>query len=121
MTTHIADAFVIACMDFRFQKYIKNWLEKNMAGKTYDYVGFAGSTKDLKTVMTQIDISVRLHHIHQVVLIHHEDCGAYGKESTYDRHVKDLKKAQTVILAMYPDLKVDLLYLHMNGKFEEIK
>jgi carbonic anhydrase len=121
MSTHIADACVFACMDFRFQKYIKNWLEKNMNGKTYDYVGFAGSTKDLKTVINQIDISIRLHHINQVVLIHHEDCGAYGKESTYDRHVKDLKKAQIVISAIYPDLKIDLFYLHLNGKFEEIK
>lgn len=121
MSIHVADAIIVTCIDFRFQKYIHKWLEKNMNGKTYDYVGFAGATKDLRTVLNQIDISVRLHHINQIVLIHHEDCGAYGKESTYDRHVKDLKKAQTVLLALYPDIKVSLYYLHLNGKFEEIK
>lgn len=121
MSIHIADALIVACMDFRFQKYIHKWLNKNMNNKTYDYVGYAGATKDLKTVMIQIDISVRLHHINQVILIHHEDCGAYGKESTYDRHVKDLKKAKTVISALYPDLKINLFYLSLNGNCKEIK
>jgi len=92
-----------------------------MATKTYDSVGFAGSTKDLKTIINQLDISVRLHHIHQVVLIHHEDCGAYGKESTHDRHVLDLHKARTVINALHPDLQVDLYYLHLDGRFELVK
>jgi carbonic anhydrase len=120
MSIHISDAFIVSCMDFRFQKYIRKWLDKNMGDKTYDYVGFAGASKDLKTIMMQLDISVRLHHIKQVILIHHEDCGAYGKESTHERHVKDLKKAQAVINAIYPDLQVNLYYLHLDGKFEKI-
>lgn len=92
-----------------------------MANKTYDSVGFAGSTKDLKTIMQQLEISVHLHRINQVILIHHEDCGAYGKESTHDRHAADLHKAKTVINALYADLQVDLYYLHLDGKFEAIK
>ena len=59
MGVHIADAIVVACIDFRFQEYLKNWLGEKMKGKTYDYVGFAGSTKDLRTVLNQIDISDR--------------------------------------------------------------
>ena len=120
MSTHVCDAFFVACIDFRFQKYIHKWLERNMAGKTYDYVGFAGSTKDLKTIMKQLDISVRLHHIKQVILVHHEDCDAYGKESTPARHSQDLQKAKSKITASYSDLKVDLYYLHLDGEFEKI-
>ena len=120
MSIHVCDALVISCIDFRFQKYLHKWLDKNMDEKTYDYVGFAGSTKDLLTVMKQLDISVRLHHISQVILIHHEDCGAYGKESTKEKHTADLIKAKNTIIALYPDLKVDLLYLHLDGKFEKI-
>jgi carbonic anhydrase len=120
MSTHICDAFVVACIDFRFQKYIKNWLEKNFQNKTYDYVGFAGATKDLETIKKQLDISVRLHHIKEVVLIHHEDCGAYGVESNYDRHAEDLKKARQTINTLYPNLIVDLFYLHLDGEFEKI-
>jgi len=118
---HTCDALVVSCIDFRFQKYKHKWLDKNMADRTYDSVGFAGATKDLPTIMKQLDISVSLHHISQVILIHHEDCGAYGKESTHARHSADLKKAKTVITALYPYLKVTLFYLHLDGRFEEIK
>lgn len=120
MSINTCDAFVVSCIDFRFQKYLRKWLEENMADKTYDYVGFAGATKDLETIKKQLDISVRLHHVKQVVLIHHEDCGAYGVESNHDRHAADLKKAKKTILEKYPNLKVDLFYLHIDGEFEEI-
>lgn len=120
MSIHTCDAIIVACIDFRFQKYIKKWLEKNMANKTYDYVGFAGSTKNLDITINQLDISVRLHQIKKVVLIHHEECGAYGAESTHDRHAIDLSKAKKTILEKYPSLKVNLFYLHLNGEFEKI-
>lgn len=121
MSTHTCDAFVLACIDFRFQKYLKKWLEKNFKGKTYDYVGFAGASKNLETIMGQLDISVQLHHIKEVVLIHHEDCGAYGVESTYGHHAADLKKARQTINALYSNLIVNLFYLRLDGEFEEIK
>ena len=92
-----------------------------MSGKTYDYVGFAGATKNLETIIGQLDISVRLHQVKEVVLINHEDCGAYGAESTHDRHALDLNKAKKMILEKYPALKVDLFYLHLDGQFEAIK
>lgn len=121
MALHTCDVIVVSCIDFRFQQYIHQWLDKNLSNKTYDYVGFAGGTKDLDTVMKQIDISVRLHAIKEAVLMHHEDCGAYGVESTPERHASDLKKAKETILAKYPNLKVRLYYLHLDGEFEEVK
>ena len=120
MSNHNCDSLLVACIDFRFQKFIRNWIEKNMNNKTYDYVGFAGASRDLKTILKQLDISVRLHKITQIVLIHHEDCGAYGKESTPKRHATDLKKAKKQILKLYPDLKVDLFYILLDGKFEKV-
>jgi carbonic anhydrase len=71
--------------------------------------------------MNQLDISVRLHHIYQVVLIHHEECGAYGVESTPNRHAADLNIAKKSILEKYPALNVGLYYLHLDGEFEAIK
>ena len=122
MGNHVCDALVISCIDFRFQKYIRKWLNKNFKDKTYDYVGFAGATKDLKTILKQLDISVLLHKIKQVILMHHEDCGAYGKESAPERHAKDLLKAKKTILKHYPHLQVDLYYIHLiKGKFEKVK
>lgn len=120
MTIHKCDAIVIVCIDFRFQKYIQKWLNRQMKNKTYDLVGYAGSSKDLDTVIKQIDISVRLHHVKQVVLMHHEDCGAYAEEGNHTRHVKDLGKAKKRILAKYPKIIVDLYYIHLDGNFEKI-
>src|SRR3989339_962630 len=120
MTKHICDGIVVCCIDFRFQKYIRDWTDKNLTNKTFDMVGFAGSTKDLDIVMKQIDISVRLHKIKQIVLIHHEECGAYGTESTLERHAQDLRKARHMILSSHPDLRVDLYYLYLDGMFEKI-
>ncbi|OGD63742.1 hypothetical protein A2160_03640 [Candidatus Beckwithbacteria bacterium RBG_13_42_9] len=118
--SHVCDAAIVCCIDFRFQKFIRDWTDQNLKGKTFDLIGFAGATKDLETIMGQLDISVRLHHIKQVVLIHHEECGAYGAESTPERHAQDLQKAKAAILAKYPDLQIDLHYFYLNGKFEAI-
>ncbi len=119
--SHTADAFVVACIDFRFQKYLRSFEDKYLAGKTYDFIGFAGATKNLDLIMGQLDISVQLHQIKQVVLIHHEECGAYGAESTPERHGADLKKAKSAILAKYPLLQVDLFYMKLDGSVEEVK
>ncbi len=118
---HTCDALVVSCIDFRFQKYIRNWLDTNMADKTFDYVGFAGCVKDLDTILKQIDISVRLHTINEVILMNHEECGAYGIESTPENHARDLKKAKDIISQKYPHLQIRIFYLHLDGQFEEIK
>lgn len=117
---HTCDALVVCCIDFRFQKFIREFTNERLVGKTFDLVGFAGATKDLATVLKQIAVSVRLHQIKEAYLIHHEDCGAYGKESTPQRHSQDLVKARSVVLAKYPDLSVYLYYLHLDGKFEKV-
>ena len=121
MSTHTCNALVVSCIDFRFQKYIHKWLNKNFENKTYDYVGFAGATKNLQIILWQLDISVRLHKIKHVVLIHHEDCGAYGAQSTPENHSRDLKKAQKTIAKLYPKLQIQLYYLHLDGKFEKVQ
>ncbi len=115
--SHQCHAAVVCCIDFRFQKYIRRWTDENLKDQTFDLIGFAGSTKDLDTILGQIDISVRLHHIAQVILIHHEECGAYGAESTFERHAADLNKAKSAILSSYPHLEVSLYYLKLSGEF----
>lgn len=117
---HHCDALVVSCIDFRLQKYIRDWLDKNLANKTFDYVGFAGCVKDLDVIENQIDISVKLHDIKELILINHEECGAYGIESTPENHARDLKKAKQIIKKKYPHLAIKIFYLHLDGKFESI-
>lgn len=117
---HTCDALVVCCIDFRFQKFIRKWTDENLAGKKFDLVGYAGATKELETILKQLNISVRLHDVKKIYFIHHEDCGAYGAESTLEKHTADLKKAKETILAKYPSLTVDGYYLHLDGTFDKV-
>ena len=120
MSTHFCDSAVVTCIDFRFQKYINDWIAEFLKGKTHDRISIAGSSKDLDFILSQIAISVRLHEIKKVVIIHHEDCGAYGNESTEKRHSDDLQLTKTKIMAKHSHLSIDLYYLLLDGTFKKI-
>lgn len=119
--THRTEAIVVTCIDFRFQEYIDRWLKKAFRRKyMFDRVALAGSIFDLDAILTQVDLSHSLHGIQHVILINHEDCGAYGRRGTYKRHVQDLTYAKKAITDRYPHLAIQLYYLHLDGTFEPI-
>jgi carbonic anhydrase len=118
---HTCDAAVITCIDFRFQDYINDWISKNIPPKSHDRVAWAGGVKDLDNVLNQIAISKRLHDIKKVVLINHEDCGAFGEAGTPKKHAVDLKNAAYKVREQTKNIEVQIFYLHLDGTFEEIK
>lgn len=120
MNDHQAEAVIITCIDFRLQEAINKFISENFAPKTFDRVALAGGVKNLDTILSQIDTAVRLHRIKKVVLINHEDCGAYGAESTSEKHAQDLKDARSKIREKYPRLEIDSYYLHLDGAFEPL-
>src|SRR3989344_6979785 len=107
MENHKAEAIIITCIDFRFQEYINNWITENFKPKTFDRGAFAGASKSLATILSQIEVAERLHQIKKAVLINHEDCGAYGEEGHVDHHVRDLHHAEKTIKEKFPDLVVE--------------
>ena len=108
------------------KNFLTDWTNTELAGQTYDRVSLAGSTKNLPEILNQVDISVRLHAIKTVYLIHHEDCGAYASENfpnsetEHVKHSSELNKAKAAILDKHPNLEVATLFLHLNGDFEKI-
>lgn len=119
MNNHTCDALVVTCIDFRFQDYINDWISKNIPPKNHDRVAFAGGVKNLETILGQIEISKRLHDIKKVVLINHENCGAYGETGTPEKHAEDLRNAATKIAEVDPNLEVETYFLHLNGIFNK--
>lgn len=123
---HKAESIIVTCIDFRLQEVINKWVAENFAPKTFDRVALAGGVKNLEIIMEQIDIAHRLHQIKKVVLINHEDCGAYGQENFPDTeaeqntHSQDLKTAKEKVKEKYPDLEVSTFFLHLDGTFELI-
>ncbi len=115
---HLTEAIVIGCIDFRFQRVIENWIHANLGQMAYDRVSLAGGIFDFYTVLKQVEISHSLHKIQKVILLNHEDCGAYGELGTKERHIHDLVEAERKIETLYPDVEVDTYYIHLDGSFE---
>jgi len=118
MNRTTTDTLVVHCIDFRLQAFLDPWLQNKLGHGNYDRVSLAGGVFDFDTVLGQVHIAKRLHEINRVILINHEDCGAYGDASTLERHREDLGKASLRINALHPDLDIETYYLQLNGKFE---
>jgi hypothetical protein len=58
--------------------------------------------------------------IEQVILIHHEDCRAYGEAGSFERHSTDMRQAREEIIAKYPDMQVDIYYAKLGGEIERV-
>ena len=120
MTEHVTDAIVVHCIDFRFQKYLDLWLMGRFGHDNYDRVSLAGGVFDFYAILKQVEISNNLHKIKKVILINHEDCGAYSEVGNYKRHKTDLEEAERKIEALFPELDVETYYLHLDGIFEQM-
>ena len=114
------DALVVHCMDYRLQKFLQPWITVRFGYDNFDIVALAGSVHDYEMVLKYVQLAVLIHSIETVCLINHEDCRAYGREGTYKRHKHDLMDSQFKIKALFPNLKVETFYLHLDGTFEEI-
>lgn len=130
---HGAKAMVLRCMDYRFVTTLREHLIHLGLKDQYDLVCVAGSAKNMvdpfdpkdpEFVMRQIDVAKRLHHIQEVIIINHLDCGAYGKifsskDEEVKRHEGDLAKAKRLIHDRFPDLKVRMVLagMHPTGGF----
>lgn len=120
---HTCEVALASCIDFRFQETIGKWIDENLKSKRekYDRIGIAGAAKDLKVLLNQVYISVKLHNIKRLYLFNHEDCGAYGPEGNFERHKQDLIKARQSLQEKYPQLIVYLYYLHLDGSVDVVE
>ena len=120
MAKLVTEALVVHCIDYRFQKYLDPWLHEHLGHDNYNRVSLAGAVFDFYTILRQVEISERLHKIQKVILINHEDCGAYGAAGNYERHKTDLEQAERKIETLFPSLDVETYYLHLDGTFEKM-
>jgi len=114
------EALVVHCMDYRLQRYLNDWLDKNPGIGNYDRVAIAGGVLDIYSVLKHIELVARLHKIRKVILVNHEDCGGYGSTGTFERHKSDLIEAERKIHSLYMNLIVEKYYLKLNGTFEQV-
>jgi carbonic anhydrase len=139
------DALLLSCMDYRLTGFVTQFMahDMEMAGK-YDYVILAGASAGVnntkypnwgKTFFEHVDAAIALHHIHEVMIIDHRNCGAYklflNKEFAPDAAPAQLKeetavhKEQLDLLAKtihekYPSLDVSTMLMNLDGSVEHI-
>lgn len=115
--SHTCDNLVIRCMDFRIKPTVLSVLLADIGIKEgdYDLVSCAGAGKDIlgregdrDFLLKQIALSQKLHQIKNLVILQHENCGAYGiadiaEEAAIQQN--DLIKIKTIIAGQFPELQ----------------
>ncbi len=132
---HHCEAVVLSCIDFRFWKETVKFVESELKIKTFDFPSLPGSAKainesnDETFVFGCISVPIELHHAKKIVIINHQDCGAYGGSVKFNNdekleqefHEKELNKAKKKILGKYPDKEIILIYAKLVDEKEGIE
>ena len=103
-------------MDFRLKPSILTGLLKDVGVEEgdYDLVAGAGSAKDLlgseaerDFLLKQITLSQKLHQIKNIVVLYHDNCGAYGITDLAEEAATqqaDLTKIKAILAEQFPEL-----------------
>ncbi len=120
-------ACVVSCMDFRIQSAVARWLESKGLKDDYDYIAVPGATKDFagRGLLDMVEASIRLHQCREVILVHHEDCGAYGLgalpvAAQLAKQKEDMEKAAATLREKHPGVTVRLAFAYLDGRVEEL-
>ena len=134
-----ADALLLNCMDYRLTGKITEYMAgQGLAGK-YDQVILAGASLGAvtdkypdwgRTFREHLAVAIELHHIHEVIVIDHRDCGAYkvilGRDYASDPaaettiHAEMLHRLRREIHKLHPKLDMRLGLMSLDGKVEPI-
>ena len=130
-------AMVLSCMDPRFQPIVFNYLKKKKLSGKYSSFTIAGSAigvtarkfkKWHKAFWDNLETSIKLHQIKQLIVINHRDCGAakiidgskiFNKPNETKIHLTSFAKIKNKFKKKYPKLKIELKLISLNKKIEE--
>jgi hypothetical protein len=119
-----ADACVISCFDARFDMTVRKFLKRRGIA-TYDNVRIPGSAKalaeperpgDRDFVLRMIRTSMRLHSPEKVLILAHNDCGAYPGVPV-DVVAADVVRAAQVLTAAEPSLAIECYFTDFDGVY----
>lgn len=122
---YTADGCIVWCIDDRFKPLLEAF-KKKADYRRVDEVTVAGGAKSLVNTTdgdawNSIQASVNLHNAEEIVLMVHEDCGAYNgahlslgkKESEF--LVDELEAAREAVRRKFPNVPVRALIADFKG------
>lgn len=117
-----ADACVITCFDARFDQAVRKFL-KRQGIVVYDQVKIPGASKpwaaaeldgDGDFLLRAVRTSISLHAPKKVLLIGHNDCGAYAGAPT-DVIAADVARAAAFLTKTEPSIAVEAYLADFDG------
>jgi len=133
---HSCEAVVLTCIDFRFWRETVEFVEKELGIKDFDFPSLPGSAKAINDCLKEDDlafncvsVSCDLHHAKKVVIVNHEDCGAYGgsakfggdQEKEQKFHEEELRKARKKLIDKYPEKEYILLFAKLADEKTKVE
>jgi len=134
-TEHQAKALVLSCIDFRFLESERYFLTLQHLDNQYDWTALAGAslaltgfphTAEAEAFWDQLALSRQLHQIEKVIILDHQDCGAYASKidpnlsqdpvREQQVHADYLNRAYREIQQRYPDLTVELYFITLKAE-----
>jgi len=129
--SHEADILFFNCCDFRFRQQVQEFLgDKKIdsiifPGGVMLFVGEKYGHADLKTgAIYWTKAMVNLHHIKDIFLAVHQDCGAYAsapklvgktEKEIYDMQLVDVLEVKAILQAEIPNVKVAAYYMSLSA------
>ncbi len=125
--TSIQPALVICCKDYRYIQPTQRFVKQRLGIRWYDLKATAGGVLAMldsprmvrRWILRDIDLVYRLHGARRVILVHHEDCAAYGGAAklgnlTQQRrfHRAQLQRAARVLQRHFPKLTIQGFLAH---------
>ena len=133
------DALLLSCMDYRLVDETERYMTGRGPRDKYDHVILAGAALGAitdkfpawnQTFWQHLDVAIKLHNVHTVMVMDHRDCGAYkvvlgedfGKDPARETaaHTVQLQSLRRMIVDKYPKMKVELLLMGLDGKVEVV-
>lgn len=123
---HHCEGVVLTCVDFRFWNQAVNFINNGLGIEDFDFPSIPGAGKAInenaELALSCISIPCDLHHAKKIVLIHHQDCGAYGglksfgynKKREQAHHENEMRKAKEKILEKYSDREVIMVFASLS-------
>jgi len=111
------------------------FVEQELGIKTFDFPSLPGSAKAINECLGENDLAFQcigvpceLHHAKKIVIVNHEDCGAYGGSAKFESseeeqkfHEEELEKAKAKLVDKYPEKEYILVYARLADEKENIE
>src|SRR3989338_5495661 len=127
----IPPALILCCMDYRYIDAALRFVKKQLGVNAYDVKTDAGGTKALLNgdpsvrawILSNVKLAYHRHGVRTVVLVHHEDCAAYGGSVAFKDgaeetacHAQQLAMAASLLRATFSRLTVRMFYAHQASR-----